>query len=247
MASSNLLLAGRLAVVTGGGSGIGRAVCSVFAREGAKLAVVDLNKKSAEETVALLPQPSDHRAYGTNVALSSEVASMVSQVQEEFGEVPSVAVHAAGITKDNFLLKMDEQAFDDVINVNLKGTYLVNQTLAKAMSKANLPDCSIVNISSIVGKTNYAASKAGVIGMTKTAAKELARFNIRVNAVLPGFVVTPMTDKVPDSVKQMITMMVPCKRMGTPEEIAEVCAFLASSRSSYMTGAAVEVTGGLNF
>ncbi|KAK3697593.1 hypothetical protein RRG08_033323 [Elysia crispata] len=253
MASSNLLLAGRLAVVTGGGSGIGRAVCSIFAREGAKLAVVDLNKKSAEETLALLPQPSDHRAYGTNVALSSEVATMVSQVQEDFGEVPSVAVHAAGITKDSFLLKMDEQSFDDVIDVNLKGTFLINQTLAKAMSKANLPDCSIVNISSIVGKcgnigqTNYAASKAGVIGMTKTAAKELARFNIRVNAVLPGFIHTPMTEKVPENVKQMITMMVPCKRMGTPEEIAEVCAFLASSRSSYMTGAAVEVTGGLNF
>ncbi|RUS69883.1 hypothetical protein EGW08_022360 [Elysia chlorotica] len=251
--SSNLLLAGRLAIVTGGGSGIGRAVCSIFAREGAKLAVVDLNKNSAEETVALLPQPSNHRAYSTNVALSAEVNSMVSQVQKDFGEVPSVAVHSAGIIKDSLFLHMKEQDFDDVIDVNLKGTFLVNQSLASVMSKANLPDCSIVNISSIIGKCgnigqmNYAASKAGVIGMTKTAAKELAKYNIRVNAVLPGFIATPMTDQVPENIKQRIATMIPCKRMGTPEEIAEVCAFLASPRSSYMTGAAVEVTGGFNF
>ncbi|GFO39871.1 3-oxoacyl-[acyl-carrier-protein] reductase fabg [Plakobranchus ocellatus] len=254
MATNNVLLAGRLAVVTGGGSGIGRAICSIFAREGAKVAVVDLNKKSAEETLSLLPaSTSDYRAYGTNVAISSEVTAMVSQVHEDFGEVPTVAVNAAGITKDNFLLKMDEQSFDDVINVNLKGTFLVNQAIGKVMSKASLPDCSIINIASIVGKcgnigqTNYSASKAGVIGLTKTAAKELSRFNIRVNAVLPGFIDTPMTAKVPENVKQMIEMMIPVKRMGTPEEIAEVCAFLASTRSSYITGAAIEVTGGLNF
>ncbi|XP_059145220.1 estradiol 17-beta-dehydrogenase 8-like [Physella acuta] len=253
MSSRNLLLTGRLALVTGGGSGIGRAVCSVLAREGAKIAVVDLNKSSAQETVSSLPNSTHHEAFAANVACSAQVTSMLSQVEEKFKSVPTLAVNAAGITKDNFLLKLDEQAFDDVINVNLKGTFLINQAISRAMHRAKVEDGAIVNISSIVGKngnigqTNYAASKAGVIGFTKSAAKELARYNIRVNAILPGFIDTPMTDKVPENVLMMIKAMIPLKRTGTPEEIAEVCAFLLSARSSYITGTAIEVTGGLNF
>ncbi|BFZ05912.1 hypothetical protein BsWGS_08951 [Bradybaena similaris] len=253
MATSGGLLAGRLALVTGGGSGIGRAVCSVFAREGAVLAVADKNKSSAEQTVLSLPDPAQHTAYGTNVASASEVSKLLQEVEDKYRQVPSAAVHAAGINKDNFLLKLEEQAFDDVINVNLKGTFLVNQALARAMVKSQVKDGSIVNISSIVGKNgnigqaNYAASKAGVIGFTKTAARELARYGIRVNVVLPGFIETPMTASVPEDVTQKIVAMIGLRRMGTPEEIAEVCAFLASARSSYITGAVIDVNGGLNF
>ncbi|CAL1533041.1 unnamed protein product [Lymnaea stagnalis] len=251
--ASTLQLAGRLALVTGGGSGIGRAVCTILAREGAKVAVVDIKKSSAQETVLSLSQSSQHESFETNVSSSSEVTKLLQQVEEKFKTAPSIAIHAAGITKDNFLLKLDEQSFDDVINVNLKGTFLINQAVGRAMQKARIENGSIVNISSIVGKNgnvgqaNYAASKAGVIGLTKTAAKELSRYNIRVNAVLPGFIITPMTETVPDHVMQMIKAMIPLQRFGQPEEVAEVCAFLASPRSSYITGQAIEVTGGLNF
>ncbi|XP_005103566.1 estradiol 17-beta-dehydrogenase 8 [Aplysia californica] len=254
------MLAGRLALVTGGGSGIGRAVCSVLAREGALLAVSDINKENAEETVSLLPKYNAstdalsgcaHAAFGTNVTSSSEVTDLINNVQKTFKAVPSVAVHSAGIAKDQFLLKLDEEMFDEVIAVNLKGTFLVNQTLGKAMCAAKVEEGSIVNIASIIGKVGnkgqaaYAASKSGVIGFTKTAAQELARNNIRVNSILPGFITTPMTSQVPEKVVQMVTFMIPLARMGGPEEVAEVCAFLASSRSSYVTGAAIEVTGGL--
>lgn len=253
MATAAGILAGRLALVTGGGSGIGRAVCSVFAREGAILAVADKNKSGAEQTVLSLPNSTQHTAYETNVASATEVSQLLQDIEDKYKQVPSVAVHAAGINKDNFLLKLDEQTFDDVVNVNLKGTFLVNQALARAMVKSQVQGGSIVNISSIVGKNgnlgqaNYAASKAGVIGFTKTAAKELARYNIRVNVILPGFIETPMTAGVPDNVTQMIVAMIPLRRMGAPEEVAEVCAFLASARSSYITGAVIDVNGGLNF
>jgi len=258
--SSAGMLAGRLALVTGGGSGIGRAVCSVMAREGALLAVSDVNKANAEETLSMLPQYTtttdsfkgcSHAAFATDVSSSTQVSQLMDEIQNTFKTVPSAAVHSAGIAKDAFLLKLDEKTFDDNINVNLKGTFLVNQALAKAMVQADVKNGSIVNISSIVGKTGnigqaaYAASKAGVIGFTKSAAKDLGRNNIRVNAVLPGFIQTPMTANLPEKVIQMILFQIPLMRMGKPEEIAEVCAFLASSRSSYMTGSVVEATGGL--
>ncbi|XP_013072181.2 estradiol 17-beta-dehydrogenase 8-like isoform X1 [Biomphalaria glabrata] len=236
-----------------GGSGIGKAVCSVLAREGARVAVTDINKSSAQETVLSLPNSSLHEAFEINVSSSTEVTNLLENIEKRFKSVPCIAVHAAGITRDNFLLKLDEQSFDEVINVNLKGTFLINQAVGRAMQKARIENGSIVNISSIVGKngnvaqTNYAASKAGVIGFTKSAAKELARYNIRVNAILPGFIETPMTEKVPENIMQMITALIPLKRTGQPQEIAEVCAFLVSPKSSYITGEAIEVTGGLNF
>ncbi|KAH9488639.1 hypothetical protein Btru_061268 [Bulinus truncatus] len=246
-------LIGRLALVTGGGSGIGKAVCSVLARDGARVAVVDIKKSTAQETVLSLPNSSEHEAFETNVSSLTEVTTLLEKIEERFKTVPCIAVHAAGITKDNFILKLDEKSFDDVINVNLKGTFLINQAVGRAMQTAKIENGSIVNISSIVGKngnigqTNYAASKAGVIGLTKSAAKELARYNIRVNTILPGFIETPMTEKVPEHIMQMITAMIPLKRTGKPQEIAEVCAFLVSQKSSYITGEAIEVTGGLNF
>ncbi|XP_076454675.1 estradiol 17-beta-dehydrogenase 8-like [Babylonia areolata] len=246
------LLAGRLALVTGGGSGIGRAVCQAFAKEGAAVAAADINRQHVEETVSLLDTGVASRPYEVDVSSSASVNSLVKQVQQDFSATPCIAVNAAGIVRDNFLLKMEEGHFDEVINVNLKGTYLVSQAFGRAVAEANLETASIVNISSIVGKTgnlgqaNYSASKSGVIGLTKTAAKELARFNIRVNCVLPGFIQTPMTDTVPEKVMGMILFITPLQRVGRPEEIADACVFLASEKSSFITGTTLEVTGGLN-
>ncbi|KAH3800444.1 estradiol 17-beta-dehydrogenase 8-like [Dreissena polymorpha] len=252
MASAGLL-AGRIALITGAGSGIGRAVCQVFAREGAAIAAVDLNKDAANTTVQGLTNTSgiSHQSFCADVSASGSVSDLIQNVRSAFNGLPTVAVNSAGITQDGFMLKMSEEKFDKVIAVNLKGTFLVNQALCRALVSENVRNASIVNISSISGKAgnlgqaNYAASKAGVIGLTKTAAIELAKQGIRVNAVLPGFTVTPMTDAVPDKVKQMVTMLIPMGRMGQPEEIAEACLFLASDRSSYITGVALEVAGGL--
>ncbi|XP_058410622.1 (3R)-3-hydroxyacyl-CoA dehydrogenase isoform X2 [Diceros bicornis minor] len=167
-----------------------------------------------------------------------------------FSRPPSVVVSCAGITRDEFLLHMSEDDWDRVIAVNLKGIFLVTQAAAQALVSSGCHG-SIINISSIVGKvgnmgqTNYAASKAGVIGLTQTVARELARHGIRCNSVLPGFITTPMTQKMPQKVLDKVTGMIPMGHMGDPEDVADVVAFLASEDSGYITGASVEVTGGL--
>lgn len=165
--------------------------------------------------------------------------------------MPSILVNSAGITRDNWLLKMTESEFDDVYKVNLKGTFLMTQLFAKAIIENNVSSGSVINISSIVakinnvGQANYAATKAGVISFTKVASKEFGKFNIRVNAVLPGFIDTPMITTVPDNIRNKFIEQCPLKRLGNPNEVAEVIAFLASEKSSYVNGAAIEVTGGL--
>ncbi|XP_071499198.1 estradiol 17-beta-dehydrogenase 8-like [Diadema antillarum] len=250
------VLAGRVAIVTGGGSGIGRAVCQLFAKNGASVVAADLTQAATEDTVASLDKTlkghgQAHRAFAADVRCRDAVQSLVAEVTATYEKPPTVLVNSAGITKDQLLLKMTEENFDDVINVNLKGTFLMSQAVSQAMVKSKVSEGSIINISSIVakvgnmGQTNYSASKAGVIGMTKTMAKELSRFNIRCNAILPGFIETPMTDKIPEKVLQMMVQMIPLGFMGRPEDIAETCLFLASSQSSYITGASIEVTGGL--
>nr|AHE80140.1 17beta-hydroxysteroid dehydrogenase 8 [Azumapecten farreri] len=250
MASAAGLLAGRLALVTGAGSGIGKAVCQVFAKEGATVAVVDLHADTANSTLETLPK-GDHQAFGADVSCSASVNDLIGQLKDKFSAVPTVTVNSAGITRDKLMLKMSEEDFDEVIGVNLKGTYLVNQAVSRALVESKAKGGSIINISSIsgkvgnVGQTNYAASKAGVVGLTKTVAKEMGRFGIRVNAILPGFIETPMTDKVPDHLIQMTKMLIPLSRLGKPEEIANACLFLASDHSSYVTGTTLEVAGGL--
>ncbi|XP_046556642.1 estradiol 17-beta-dehydrogenase 8-like [Haliotis rubra] len=238
------VLAGRLAIVTGGGSGIGKAICQVFAREGAILAVVDIDKSNAEATVSGLPQGNQkHQAFTADIASSADVNAMMAQIKNQFSVLPSVAVNSAGITRDNFLMKMDEKNFDKVIDVNLK--------VGRCMMEGKVDNGSIINISSIVGKMgnigqgNYAASKAGVVGLTKSAAREFARFNIRVNAVLPGFINTPMTAAVPEHLLQRAMFLVPMMKMGKSEDVADACVFLASDRSKYITGTSLEVAGGL--
>lgn len=244
------MLSGRLAVVTGAGSGIGRAVCRVFASEGATVIGADMNEKGMEETLAMIKDTGDHQSFQCDVSSSASVNNLLDKIKEKYSSAPQVAVNSAGITRDRTMMKLTEEDFDKVVNVNLKGTWLLNKAVGKAML-TNKVQGSIVNISSLVGKTgnigqtNYAASKAGVIGITKSMAKEMGKFNIRVNAVLPGFIETPMTETVPENLMQMTKLLIPLCRLGNPEEIANTCAFLASDKSSYITGATIEVTGGL--
>ncbi|XP_041973926.1 estradiol 17-beta-dehydrogenase 8 [Aricia agestis] len=250
------LVSGRLALVTGAGSGIGRAACQVLSREGATVIAADKNYNAAMETIkthtALASGANmigDHSAAELDVSDSSSVQKLLQTIKSQYNATPTIVVNSAGITRDNWLLKLSEEDYDSVANVNLKGTFLIMQTFGKAMADAKTPG-SIVNISSIVGKygnigqSNYAASKAGVVAMTQTAAKELGKLNIRVNAILPGFVNTPIISTVPDKVKEQMLKLVPLQRLGEPNEIAEVITFLSSDKSSFVTGAAIDVTGG---
>ncbi|XP_053671401.1 (3R)-3-hydroxyacyl-CoA dehydrogenase [Anopheles nili] len=244
------LLTGKLALVTGAGSGIGRATSKLLTREGAIVVAVDRNVQAAVETVSLLAPTSDNIALEMDVASGSSIDSVLQKVLDNFKRPPSVIINAAGITRDNFLLKMPETDFDAVINVNLKGTWLVLQKFGRAMIEHNVVDGSMVNVSSIVarsgniGQSNYSPSKAGVEAMTKVVAREFGRYNIRVNAIVPGFIHTPMTETVPQKVKDMMIMQCALRRFGVPAEIAEVAVFLGSNRSSYVNGTSIEVTGG---
>ncbi|GFS46896.1 estradiol 17-beta-dehydrogenase 8 [Nephila pilipes] len=245
--ASSFLLSGRVAVITGGGSGIGRAVCRMFAKEGATIIAVDLNEAAAKETIQDIS--GKHFTHSVDVSQSESVHGLVTKIKEEC-IVPDILVNCAGVTRDGFMLKMTEAMFDDVIKVNLKGTFLVTQAISRLMIDSKVTSGSIVNISSVSGKIgnlgqcNYVASKAGVEGFTKTVARELAQYNIRCNAVMPGFIDTPMARKVPEKVLERIIKEIPMQRMGKPEEIADICAFLASQRSSYVTGSIIQVSGG---
>ncbi|KOC66022.1 Estradiol 17-beta-dehydrogenase 8, partial [Habropoda laboriosa] len=257
--------------ITGAGSGIGKEVCRILARQGANVVASDRNAKSAEEIIESLHGLNTRnyyflqlctispRSYLKHLALNLDVTNEQS-VKEAFKNViskystpPTIIINSAGITRDQFILKLTKNNFEQVLDVNLKGTFFVMQTAVKEMIDADVSKCgSIVNLSSIIGKVgnmgqaNYAASKAGVIALTKTASLEFGPFGIRVNTVLPGFIETPMTDSVPDNVKQMFIKKIPLHRMGKPEEVAEVITFLASSKSSYVNGTSIEVTGGMH-
>lgn len=250
------IVAGRLAVVTGAGSGIGRAACQVLSREGATVIAADKNYESALQTIqkhtALASGSNDvgdHSAVELDVSDSKSVQNLLQTVSRQYKAPPTIVVNSAGITRDNWLLKMSEDDYNAVLNVNLKGTFLIMQAFARSMTEASVPG-SIVNLSSIVGKygnlgqTNYAGSKAGVVAMTQSAAKELGKFNIRVNAILPGFINTPIVETVPDKVMQGLLKMVPLGRIGEPIEVAELITFLASNKSSFITGASIDVSGG---
>lgn len=250
---AGMSLVGRIALVSGGGSGIGKAVCKALSREGASVLIADKNKESAVATLKDLSGTDErqHQALEVDVGNSESVSQLFAEIGKLYSVPASIVVNCAGIVRDGFLLEMTETAFDDVSRINLKGTYLVTQAAAQQMVAKEVKEGSIVNISSIVGKTgnmgqcNYAASKAGVVGFTKTVALELARHNIRCNAVMPGFIDTPMVAGVPERVMAKLVPRIPMGRTGTPEEVAEAVLFLCSPRSSYVTGSVLEVTGGL--
>ncbi|QTA37437.1 3-oxoacyl-[acyl-carrier-protein] reductase [Thermosipho ferrireducens] len=240
----------KVCLITGAASGIGRAASLLFSKEGAIVVACDLSSELLEKLKGDNPGPGVIETYVLNVTDRERIKEVVSEVIEKFGKI-DVLVNNAGITRDSLLQRMSEEAWDAVINVNLKGVFNMTQAVAPHMLRAGKG--SIINTSSVVGvygnigQTNYAATKAGVIGMTKTWAKELSRkgAQIRVNAVAPGFIKTPMTDKVPEKIVEAMEEKTPLKRMGLPEEVAYVYLFLASDESSYVTGQVIGVDGGL--
>lgn len=241
-------LEGKVAMVTGGGRGIGEATCLKLAAEGAKVAVCDVVPDLAEAVVKKIKDKGgEAMAVIVDVTSLSAVEEAVKKVAEQLGGL-DILVNNAGINKDAFLKKMTEEQWDAVLNVNLKGTFACAKAAAAVMSEQGRGG-RIINTASIgvlgnPGQANYSASKMGVIGLTRTLALELARKNITVNAISPGFTKTPMTEGIPDKVSQWMLDRIPLKRPADPEEIASVHAFLASDEASYITGQVIFVDGG---
>lgn len=245
----------KVCIITGGAAGIGKATAEKFYAEGAKVIICDLNQEAGEALVAQLGE--NARYYQVNVTNRQEVQTFVDAVVAKFGRV-DVLINNAGITKDGQFVKfkdgemvgeMSEEAFDAVVAVNLKGVFNCTQAVTPYMIKQG--GGSIVSASSVVGlygnfgQTNYAATKFGVIGMTKTWARELGKYQIRVNAVAPGFILTEMVLKMPEHVLAGMAANAPLKRLGKPEEIANVYCWLSSDEASYIHGAVISVDGGI--
>lgn len=243
-------LQGKTAIVTGGSRGIGRAICIALAKEGANVVTCYAHgADGANETVKLCQEYGvKAEAVKADVADNDDVAAMITKVKTEYGSV-DILVNNAGITKDNLILKMNEDDFNQVIDTNLKGAFLCIQNVARIMLKQK--SGKIINISSVVGvsgnagQANYAASKAGLIGMTKSVAKELGSRGITVNAVAPGFIETDMTAKLPDEVVDEMKKSIPMKSLGQVEDVANLVAFLASEHARYITGQVICVDGGM--
>lgn len=241
-------LENRVALVTGGARGIGKAICERLASEGAAVVMVDIMPDVAEQSAAeFRSRGYDAMAVGANVASLQEAEDTVKAVMDKYGRL-DILVNCAGITKDNLLLRMSENDWDAVIAVNLKGSYNFIKAASRPMMKARYG--KIVNISSVVGRAgnagqiNYSASKAGVIGMTKSVAKELGSRNIFANAVAPGYIETDMTRALPEEARKAFADSIPLKRPGQPEDVANVVYFLCSPLSDYVTGQVINVCGG---
>lgn len=240
---------GQNALVTGGARGIGKAICTMFARNGVNVAVADISLEQAEETAGQLREMGVKSiAVKMNVADSADVQKAFESVAAQFERI-DILVNNAGITKDGMLIRMKEEDWDSVIDINLKSVFLCSKEAVKIMMRQKYG--RIVNIASIVafignpGQANYSASKAGIVGLTKTIAREYASRGITSNAVAPGFIVTAMTDALPESVKQDMFKQIPLGRFGTIEEVAEAVRFLASPDAGYLTGQVIHVNGGM--
>lgn len=242
-------LEGKVALVTGGAQGIGRAIALLFAREGAKVVISDINLEKARETcreVESLGQ--EALAIGGNVAAASEAEAMVHQAVEKFGRL-DILVNNAGITRDQVLLRMKEEDWDLVLAVNLKGTFHCTKAALRPFLKQK--GGKVINIASVTGQmgnagqANYAASKAGIIGFTKSIAREYAHRNIQVNAVAPGFIDTAMSQAIPQKDREFLIKQIPMERLGTPEDVAEAVLFLSSSAADYITGQVLNINGGM--
>lgn len=241
------LLAGQTAVITGGAQGLGFAIAEQFIAEGARVILGDLNLDATEEAVNKLGGADVARAVQCNVTAYADVDALVDSAIEHFGRF-DIMVNNAGITRDATLRKMTEDEFDQVISVHLKGTWNGLKKASTVMREQK--SGAIVNMSSIsgkvgmIGQTNYSAAKAGIVGMTKAASKELAHLGVRVNAIQPGLIRSAMTEAMPQRIWDSKVAEVPMGRAGEPSEVAKVALFLASDLSSYMTGTVLEVTGG---
>lgn len=250
---TELRLKHKVCLITGAGSGIGRATSLRMAEEGAHVFVADRNKDAADETTRMIAaNVATEYLPGTlyiDVCDRKTIDYAVWDILDKFGRI-DVLVNNAGITADAQLKNMTEEQFDKVIDVNLKGVYNCTQAVVNHMIKQNggviLTTSSVVGLYGNFGQTNYAASKAGVIGMTKVWARELGKYNIRANAVCPGFIQTPILETMPEKVLASMEEKVPLRRLGRPEEIANVFAFLASDDASYINGAVIEVGGGVS-
>lgn len=245
------LLEGKTAIVTGASRGIGKAIALKYAQEGCNVAFTDLfedeNMKATEAELQTLGVKA--KGYASDASKFDDTERVVNQIVEDFGRI-DVLVNNAGITKDTLLMRMTEDQWDAVISVNLKSVFNFTKAAQKTMLKQR--SGSIINMSSVVGvsgnagQTNYSASKAGIIGFTKSVARELGSRGVRSNAIAPGFIITEMTAKIPEDARKAWEASIPLKRGGTPEEVAGVATFLASDLSSYVSGQVIQVCGAMN-
>lgn len=242
-------LDGRIAIVTGAARGIGQAIAVKLASEGADIALCDVEKGWLAETAGLITAKGRRvECYAVDVSAGAAVQTAVDQISEKFGKI-DILVNNAGITRDTLLIRMSEEDWDKVLAVNLKGAFLFMKAVARPMMKQRTG--AIVNVASIIGlignagQCNYAASKAGLIALTKSVAKELAARNIRANAVAPGFIKTKMTEKLTEDIQKKMLEAIPLGRFGLPEDVANVVLFLASDAASYVTGQVLTVCGGM--
>ena len=242
-------LKGKIALVTGAAQGIGRAIALLLAQKGADIVISDINLEKAEEMAKEIEALGRKAmAIKVDVANTNDVERMVEAILERFGQI-DILVNNAGIARDKLILRMTEEDWDSVLNVNLKGTFNCTKAVIKHMSKQRKG--KIVNIASVVGEmgnvgqANYSASKAGVIGFTKTIAREFAQRGINVNAIAPGYIETPMTEALTEKVKEELRCMIPMERLGRPEDVAQAVLFLVSEASSYITGQVLNVNGGI--
>lgn len=239
-------LENKVAIITGGAGGIGLAAVKRFLEEGAKVAIVDYDKQQGEKIEAELG--GNVAFFAVDVSKLADVKEMVEQVVDRFGKI-DILINNAGITRDATLVKMSEEDFEKVIQINLNGVYYCTQAVAPHMiaqgSGKIISTSSVSGVYGNFGQTNYAATKAAIIGMTKTWAKELGRKGINVNAVAPGFTATPMVEKMPKKVLQQMEGITSLQRLGKPEDIANAYLFLASDEASYITGHVLQVDGGI--
>jgi len=245
------LLKGKVALITGASRGIGKAIALKFVQEGADVAFTDIRRDEFMENTEKELQSfgTKVKAYESNAASFEASEATVNQILEEFGKI-DILVNNAGITRDNLLMRMSEQEWDMVMNVNLKSVFNLTKQVIRPMMKQRYG--SIINISSVVGvfgnagQSNYSASKAGIIGFTKSIAKELGSRNIRSNALAPGFIETEMTHVLPEEVRKGFLDAIPLKRMGSPEDVANAALYLGSDLSTYISGQVLSVCGALN-
>jgi len=241
------MLDGKVAIVTGGARGIGRAIGDRFLNEGAIVCLYDIMEDELKK-VKEGCKSNNLRVFTVDISDTTSVGSAVNETMGEFGRV-DILVNNAGINRDNLLMRMTDEEWDRVIEVNLKGTYNCIKAVIRPMLKARWG--RIINITSVIGmignagQANYSASKAGIIGLTKSAAKELASRGITVNCIAPGFIETPMTDVLPDDVKDTYMKQIPMGKFGKPDDVSGVCAFLSGDDASYITGQVIVVDGGM--
>jgi 3-oxoacyl-[acyl-carrier protein] reductase len=240
-------LNGQVALVTGGSRGIGRAIAQELASGGARVAVVARDEACAQQVAGELPGEG-HRGYGADVANADAVNELIKRVEDELGSL-DILVNNAGVTRDNVLMRIKDEDWDAVVDTNLKGAFNTIRAASRGMMKRRAG--RIVNITSVVGLTgnkgqaNYAASKAGLIGLTKSVAKELASRGVLVNALAPGYIETDMTSELPDAARETLMSQIALGRLGRPEDIAPVVRFLAGPAAGYMTGQVLVVDGGM--